>query len=273
MLKFSIIICNYNYGKYIKQAIDSVLNQTHDDFELIIVDDGSTDNSKEVIETITDVRVKKVFKENGGQASAFNKGFDLAKGSWIAFLDSDDWWEKDKLERIANYLDALPKDIALLQHQLYDSDGEIQVPYKRIIPSGDVFEEMINTQKLDFFIPTSGMLIPKSVGLKIFPIPVAFWFSADAYIMRTAVVHGKLFSVPEYLGYHRVHSNSFTNGILKDSSKLFEILIPNLNSYYKSQGIKPLLKDKKSKYEPSFLERKKSHLYHIYRGIKKLILD
>ncbi|PLX70670.1 MAG: hypothetical protein C0602_03940 [Denitrovibrio sp.] len=98
----SVILNNYNYSRYIAEAITSVLEQSYANFELIIVDDGSTDNSKEIIEQFAkkDSRIKLCFKENGGQASAFNAGYEAAKGDIICFLDSDDYFAPEKLAEI-----------------------------------------------------------------------------------------------------------------------------------------------------------------------------
>jgi len=87
----SIIIDNYNYGRFIEDAIDSALNQTYQNVEVIVVDDGSTDNSREIISKYLESgRIKAIFKENGGQASAMNAGFEVSRGDLVMFLDSDD---------------------------------------------------------------------------------------------------------------------------------------------------------------------------------------
>jgi glycosyltransferase involved in cell wall biosynthesis len=85
----SIIISSYNYGRFLSQAIDSALNQTCDQVEVIAVDDGSTDNSLDVIASYGDSIIS-VVKENGGQASALNAGFHASHGQVLLFLDSDD---------------------------------------------------------------------------------------------------------------------------------------------------------------------------------------
>lgn len=91
MPKISIVIPLYNKGPYIKTSIDSVLNQTYDDYELVIVDDGSTDNSVEVIKnSYTSEKIRIIQKENGGPSSARNRGVQEARGEWIVFLDADD---------------------------------------------------------------------------------------------------------------------------------------------------------------------------------------
>ena len=100
----SIIIDNYNYGRFIDETINSALNQDCENIEVIVVDDGSTDDSRDVIESFGD-KIIPVYKPNGGQASALNAGFNKSKGDVIFFLDSD-----GKNYQIKNSNSALAKD-------------------------------------------------------------------------------------------------------------------------------------------------------------------
>ena len=93
----SVIIPNFNYGHYLDEAIESVLNQTHPAIEVIVVDDGSTDNSIEIANRYL-TRITFISKANGGVSSARNVGIANATGSFICFLDADDFWETDKVE-------------------------------------------------------------------------------------------------------------------------------------------------------------------------------
>lgn len=95
----SVIIPCFNYARFLQDSVGSVLSQTHRDLECIIVDDGSTDDTRKVSEALIseDPRVKYVFKQNGGVSSARNKGTEYARGEWIQFLDVDDWIHEDKI--------------------------------------------------------------------------------------------------------------------------------------------------------------------------------
>ena len=93
MPKVSVITPLYNGKKYIEKAINSILNQTYKDFEIIIVDDGSIDGSGELVKDKFDGKVRYIYQENKGAASAVNKGVYSSKGDYIAFLESDDYWE------------------------------------------------------------------------------------------------------------------------------------------------------------------------------------
>ena len=98
-MKVSAIVPVYNVEKYIYRCVDSILNQTFSDFELILVDDGSPDNCPQICDEYAkkDSRIKVIHKENGGLSSARNAGLDIASGEWISFIDSDDWIHKDYL--------------------------------------------------------------------------------------------------------------------------------------------------------------------------------
>lgn len=104
MCKISIIIPIYNSEKYLTHCLDSILKQTYQDFEVILVNDGSTDNSAKICDnyTITDARFKVIHKQNQGVSIARNTGISYAKGEYISFIDSDDWIENDYLKNMIN---------------------------------------------------------------------------------------------------------------------------------------------------------------------------
>ena len=114
--KVSVIIPLYNRSDFIRQTVTSVLQQTLSDFRLYVVDDGSTDNSREIVESIEDERVVVMEHPGGvnkGQSAAINLGLEAAQGEYIAILDSDDYWERDKLEIQVDFLEKHP-DVGLV---------------------------------------------------------------------------------------------------------------------------------------------------------------
>lgn len=100
----SVIIPTYNRSKVVKEAIESVLKQSYTDLEVIVVDDGSTDDTSSVVKQIADSRVKYYYKDNGGPSSARNLGLAKSKGQYISFLDSDDLWPAEYLQTVIEQL-------------------------------------------------------------------------------------------------------------------------------------------------------------------------
>jgi len=98
--KISVIIPAYNHERFVGKAIESVLNQTFQEFELIIVDDGSTDNTANIIKSYTDSRILYIYQENQDAFNAINHGLDIARGAFISILNSDDLYEPSRLKRL-----------------------------------------------------------------------------------------------------------------------------------------------------------------------------
>ena len=111
----SVIVPVYNIEKYLPRCIDSILDQTYKNWEAIFVNDGSTDNSLKILEEYkkSDGRIKIIDKKNAGSGAARNDGIETSKGKYIAFLDSDDWYEEDFLEKLYNNLIENSSDVSM----------------------------------------------------------------------------------------------------------------------------------------------------------------
>jgi glycosyltransferase involved in cell wall biosynthesis len=208
----SVILCNFNYGAYIKEAIDSVLTQSYEHFELIVVDDGSTDDSRSIITSYDDHRLVKVFKPNEGQASAFNEGINVATGKYVAFLDSDDFWAPDKLRKVVQIFSQFP-ECALVQHpmEIVDRCSEpqgIEHPNIEFPEESNFLKAYFSRNHTDFFSATSGLTAPKELLLKIFPIDPNWRICADVLFSRPLPLFGNVYSINERLGYYRVHQHN-----------------------------------------------------------------
>ncbi|MCS3904319.1 glycosyltransferase involved in cell wall biosynthesis [Methylohalomonas lacus] len=109
--KISVIIPAYNRGRYIRQTVESVLNQTYTNMELIVIDDGSTDDSRDILEGYGDriTLLEHDGRQNRGQSASINLGLDRASGEYLAILDSDDYWEPNKIESQVEYLEQHPE--------------------------------------------------------------------------------------------------------------------------------------------------------------------
>lgn len=126
MPKVSVVIPTYNTACFLGEAIQSVLDQTFQDFEIIVVDDGSTDNPKEVVDSFTDSRIKYIYQDNSGVSTAYNRGFKLSRGEYATFLDSDDVLLKGSLEKSLDVMDSHPKvGLSYGQASVMDEDGNI----------------------------------------------------------------------------------------------------------------------------------------------------
>jgi len=126
----SIIIPTFNRADWIKAAIESVLKQTYQNFELLIIDDGSTDNTKKII-SFCDKKIKYYFQKNKGPSAARNFGIKEANGKYICFLDSDDQWAKTKLERQLNLIFADPNIKICYTDEIWIRNGK-RVNQKKI---------------------------------------------------------------------------------------------------------------------------------------------
>lgn len=212
MPKFSVVMCNYNYERYIAQSVQSVLGQSCSDFELIIVDDGSTDQSRSIIDGFTDKRIKKIFKRNGGQASAFNAAFAESTGELVAFLDSDDFWAAGKLTAAADVFRN--SDCVAFYHRLafVDSDSTRTGGFH---PASGCIEDTEMSLLADVFLdnefvrgsPTSSIVFRRWALENVFPLDAGWRYCADM-LLWLGVLYGGLFCSSSVLGYYRVHGGN-----------------------------------------------------------------
>jgi glycosyltransferase involved in cell wall biosynthesis len=209
----SIIVNNFNYGRFLKEAINSALSQTYTNIEVIVVDDGSTDNSRDVIAGYGALIVP-VLKENGGQASAFNAGFQQSKGQFILFLDSDDLLQPTAVE-VA--LKAIRDSNAVKVHwQLWAID-EFGKRMGRLYPNqspgaGDLRKHVINHGPNSYVSPpTSGNFWARSFLEMVFPVPeCGDKHGADAYLSTLAPLFGTINKISEPQSLYRVHNKNFS---------------------------------------------------------------
>ena len=161
----SVIIPTYNREKTILKSINSVLKQTYKDIEVIIVDDCSTDNTEEIIKNIDDKRIIYYkLKENSGACVARNKGIDLAKGEFIAFQDSDDEWNKNKLEIQMKHLKNSKYDMNFCAlNRIEKRKKKVIIPKGIINVDSDFTEQILNENK----VSTQTILAKKYIFEKI----------------------------------------------------------------------------------------------------------
>ena len=159
--RVSVVMANYNYARYLRAAIDSVLGQTLADLELIVVDDGSTDDSRSIIETyLGDPRMRFLPVDHLGQPRAKNAGIEQARAPLVAFLDADDIWRSDKLEKQTALFDRDPLlGVVYSRRCLIDEDGR-DLPERHVrLHRGNVLAEMFQ----DNFVCFSSAVVRRLV--------------------------------------------------------------------------------------------------------------
>jgi glycosyltransferase involved in cell wall biosynthesis len=207
----SIIMPNYNSEKYVESTIKSVLAQTYQNWELLFVDDCSTDKSLEIAKSFNDDRIR-IFsmKKNGGAALARNKAIDEAKGRWIAFLDSDDLWEPEKLQKQIKHMQANDLSFTFTDYQVIDEEDKListftprldVCEYKDILKHNHIgcLTVIYDADKLGkVYMPTNATKRED----------VACWLK----ILRTGE---KAHCLHETLAKYKVHSNSVSSNKFK----------------------------------------------------------
>ncbi|HEV3271635.1 MAG TPA: glycosyltransferase [Candidatus Methylacidiphilales bacterium] len=212
-MKFSVLLNNYNYGCYLGAAIESVLRQTHADFELIIVDDGSTDDSHSVISRFKDPRIIPILKENGGQASAFKTGFARATADYVAFLDADDLWDSNKLERCSEIL-SRERDIVLLNHR-YRNLGKTTAPETSALPPSGIYDLQADLRRHSTdlpLVPTSFFVGRLDECRQLLFDDRAWRIAADTPVIVGLALRGKVYNLSEILGSYRIHGSNLWSG-------------------------------------------------------------
>lgn len=224
----SVVIPAYNRAKVVGRAIESCLNQTYRDIEVIVVDDGSSDNTKEVVEAIDDERLSYVYQDNAGACAARNHGIEMAKGEYIAFQDSDDEWHTDKIEKQMAALIENNADFVFCGFIKVNSNGQRnnipenikpqfykqkELIYESIVSTQTIFgkasavkdvmfdEAMPRMQDYDFIIRASSCYsiycVPEYL-VNVFEQPDSITASKKQYQKRLEITEKLLRKYPEY---------------------------------------------------------------------------
>lgn len=206
----SIIVNNYNYGRYIGAAIDSALRQTHPDVEVIVVDDGSTDDSRAVIAGFGE-RVAAIYQANGGQAAALNAGWARCRGEVVIFLDADDVLRPHVAAEYAAAF-AVNSGAARAHCRMIVIDAEGR-PTGGVKPAahlpllrGDLRRAVMSFPDDLPWLPTSGNAYAAAVLRQIMPIPAEeFRILADYYLSHVTPLFGPVLALDAVGAHYRVH--------------------------------------------------------------------
>ncbi|CAD6553249.1 hypothetical protein LMG28727_05510 [Paraburkholderia kirstenboschensis] len=209
MEEMNVVICNYNYEQYLAEAIESALAQDYTNTHVMVIDDGSTDGSRAILKTY-DARIATIFKDNGGQVSAYNLALQLLKTDYVLFLDSDDVLYPGAVTEVMQRFQR--ENAAKVQFRLDIIDRTskctgVHVPHS--LTDGDCLKPL-----LDGWLypspPASGNAYSVSALRKIFPVPetVKSRYGADFYAIYGAALVGPVSSIPKSLGGYRVDSGA-----------------------------------------------------------------
>jgi len=208
MPKVSVIIPTYNLSSMVKDTINSVLEQTEKDLEVVVVDDGSTDNTRAVVGEIKDDRIRYFYKSNGGTPSARNYGLSKAKGQYVAFLDHDDWWPENFLE-------------VAIAHLIKKTDyGVAYTPITKVTPDGNKIRSYKVERSKSGWITTAffkhGFVVPSSAVIRrsvlenfCFDEALRFSYEDSDFFLRLSVRTPFLF-VREVEAFYRSSPDSLS---------------------------------------------------------------
>lgn len=222
----SVLIPNYNYGRYLSETINSVLSQSHKNLEIIVIDDGSTDNSKEVLEQFKDLIVFQCIA-NGGQAQARNRALEISNGEYIALLDADDLWLPTKIEK---QLELMSATVRFSYTGMLQFDDQTGLTTRTIAPR---FEGNCQTAFLEFptlaIVPggESSVLFHRSLVAEIGNFNSELETAAGRDFYRRCSRVTEFAFTNEIFLRQRMHSGSMStnrNRSMSDTVKAYDLL-------------------------------------------------
>jgi glycosyltransferase involved in cell wall biosynthesis len=240
--RVSVLICTYNYARYLPQCLTSVLNQTRPPDEIIVLDDGSVDSTPEAMKKFPEVRY--VYQENAGKAVAFGRAFSLSTGDIVCHLDADDYWEPHKLERVARCLEENPNLGGVLHEVSYvDASGRPlhfewapQHPAEPMVLTLDACEDVSFLYPLPrsrgrFFGVPNTTCIRRSLLQDLMPLPAQVGGSVDGVLVAAGLRYGMAY-LPDALAAYRIHGNNAGFGNVastQETISMWEFLLAHPN--------------------------------------------
>lgn len=244
MVKISVVIPVYNTQNYLNECIDSVLNQSFKDFEIICINDGSTDNSLSILSDyeVSDERIKVISQQNRGLGASRNEGLKLAQGEYVLFLDSDDYLTPDALEKLynqayANDLDLILFKIANFNYKtLKESHSDyFDMKFLKEIVNEDIFNWMIVKDCIfDISVTATSKLFKRSLISNI-EFPEDLLFEDNLFFTKVIFNAKHVYFLDEYLYYRRIRPDSITNSYHSKFSDCI-IIYDEIIEYMKSIG-------------------------------------
>jgi glycosyltransferase involved in cell wall biosynthesis len=240
--KVSVLICTYKYGRFLSECLNSLMRQTRPPDEVIVVDDGSQDDTREVVKAFPDVRY--LYQENAGKPVAMGRALALSTGDIVCHLDADDYWMPGKLARICEAFARQPS-IGGVIHEVEHVDEagrSLQLPYDVEPPRESAKLTLEGNEEVGFLYP-----LPRARGLyagnpntvcarrsavtDLFPLPKGMGLCVDAVFLAGALRYGLLY-LPDALSAYRHHGRNSWLGssrAIQDIIDMWEFLLANEN--------------------------------------------
>lgn len=226
--RISTVIPAYNSADFLLQAINSILNQTQSVDEIIIVDDGSTDETKKILGHL-DHQIVYIYQDNAGPSVARNKGIECAKGDWIAFLDADDQWVPTKIEKQLQLIKKNP-GLALVAGDMAEINTRMKITVPSVLDKHGLkffFEknqdcsvpDAMNLLLKKNFIPTGTVLVKKEALISVGPFNPRIRYGEDLELWAKLAAFHPIACIPEVLMLrtrHETNATSATENMLKD---------------------------------------------------------
>ena len=205
----SIIMPTYNCAKFIKETIESVLNQTYENWELVIVDDCSNDNTEEIVESFNDKRIKyHKLEKNSGAAVARTTAMKMAIGNYMAFLDSDDLWKKEKLEKQLEFMKKNNYNFTCTAYEQIDEEGN---KLNKVIKT----KKKANYNRILLDCPVGNSTVMYNVdNLGKFEVPNIRKRNDDALWLQILKREKFIYGMPDVLMEYRIRNNSISSNKL-----------------------------------------------------------
>lgn len=226
---FSVIIPLYNKENEIGRTLQKLLNQTYQDFEVIIVNDGSTDNSVDIVKKFNDSRIKLYTQNNAGAAAARNKGVTLANNDWIAFLDADDEWKPCYLEVVAKTINAYPECLLVgTNYEISENKKKTVLEYPMIDKECGVLKNYFVSGKIYTPLWTTATVMRKDVFIELGGFPITCKTCEDVDLWCRVALTGDIVYINKPLAIY----NRGTTSMLSKTSDT-TCYYPFLDTYRK----------------------------------------
>lgn len=245
MVEISVILPVYNSENYLKVCLDSLLNQSFNDIEILCIDDGSSDGSLDILKDYekTDDRITVISQENMGVAKTRNNALDLVKGNYVYFMDSDDYLDKNAFKKLHDNITSNNSDFCIMKAIFVNDDGEYKFPAFELDKEFDkvnfnnftfTYKDIKSHVLNDLFAPWLKLYSVKFLKSgDDFTFPEIKSYSDAPFHVKTMLMASRISFVPEYLYYYRenddslVHSSSNTINFFKLSDIIEEYLVNN----------------------------------------------